>query len=240
MTSEARPLGPKVAFDGAQLPQGQELAGRFVQLEALRPDHHGPIIWGHLSGHPAVWDYLSEAPPRDEAAFVQTLHVSCAKVGWYGYAICLPDLGPVGYAFYLNTCPEMGTIEVGNINFSPRLQRTPAATEAMYLLMGEAFDLGYRRYEWKCDALNKPSRRAAQRLGFSWEGVFRQHLIVKGRNRDTAWLAITDQDWPGLKGVFQTWLSPDNFDEAGHQRQALAILTAPCLVARDPDRPRSI
>jgi hypothetical protein len=128
----------------------------------------------------------------------------------------------------------MGTIEVGNINFAPILQRTPAATEAMYLMMREAFALGYRRYEWKCNALNMPSRRAAQRLGFSWEGIFRQHLIVKGRNRDTAWLAMTDAEWPALRRAFDTWLAVENFTDDGGQIQRLGDLTAGCRVASDP------
>ncbi len=232
--SDMRPLGVKVEFEGAIVPDDTPMDGAFVRLEPLSPPDHGPALWAQIKDHPQVWDYLYEAPPEDAAAFVETLVVSCAKEGWHGYAICLPDLGPVGYAFYLNTVPAMGTIEVGNINFSPRLQRTPAATEAMYLMMRAAFARGYRRYEWKCNALNMPSRRAAQRLGFSWEGIFRQHLIVKGRNRDTAWFAMTDGDWPALDGAFQTWLAPGNFDGQSTQRQSLAALTGPVRVASDP------
>ena len=236
MQAKARPVGPKVTFDGAQPPDGRMLSGRFVTLERIDPAQHGPAIWAHMVGQDALWDYLYEAPPADEAAFIGTLQTSVAKDGWLGYAICLPELGPVGYAFYLNILPQMGTIEVGNINFAPVLQRTPAATEAMYLMMQEAFALGYRRYEWKCNALNQPSRRAAQRLGFSWEGIFRQHLIVKGRNRDTAWFVMTDQDWPDMKRAFEAWLAPDNFDAEGRQRTSLAIMTAPHRVASDPDQ----
>lgn len=234
MKHDARPVGPKVEFAGAAWPENAPFDGRFARLEPMVPAHHGPAIWEHVKDHPQVWDYLYEAPPADEAAFVETLTVSCAKDGWFGYAVCLPDAGPVGYAFYLNTVPAMGTIEVGNINFPPRLQRTPAATEAMYLMMRAAFEGGYRRYEWKCNALNLPSRRAAQRLGFSYEGVFRQHLIVKGRNRDTAWFAMTDSDWPALNAAFQAWFDPGNFDAQGRQHRSLSALTAPHRVADDP------
>jgi RimJ/RimL family protein N-acetyltransferase len=131
----------------------------------------------------------------------------------------------VGVASYLRIAPASGSIEVGHINFSPRLQQTPAATEAMYLLMKHAFELGYRRYEWKCDALNAPSRAAALRLGLSFEGVFRQATVVKGRNRDTAWYAAIDREWPGLDAAFARWLDPANFDAAGKQRVALSALT---------------
>lgn len=234
MTTDARPLGPKLSFEGAAVPQPVVLEGRFVRLVPVTPAEHGPAIWTHVKDHPFVWDYLYEAPPEDEAAFIATLEVSCAKSGWHGYAVSTPQDGPVGYAFYLNTVPQMGSIEVGNINFAPVLQRTPAATEAMYLMMQQAFDLGYRRYEWKCNALNGPSRRAAQRLGFSWEGIFRQHLVVKGRNRDTAWLAMTDQDWPAMQAAFEIWLGPDNFTPEGQQRQSLTSLTGPHRVASDP------
>lgn len=231
---EARPLGPPVTGPEASAPNGRALLGQHVQLRHLLPEEHGPMIWPQLEAHPFVWDYLYETPPADLEEFIMTLKVSVAKPGWLGYTIFLPDGMAVGYAFYLNIVPSMRSIEVGNINFSPRLQRTVAATEAMYLMMAEAFSLGYRRYEWKCNALNAPSRRAAQRLGFSWEGIFRQHLIVKGLNRDTAWLAMTDQEWPELQRAFERWLDPANFDAYGQQRVGLASLTAPHRVASDP------
>jgi RimJ/RimL family protein N-acetyltransferase len=129
----------------------------------------------------------------------------------------------VGVASYLRIAPAVGTIEVGHIHFSPLLQRTPAATEAMYLMMRHAFELGYRRYEWKCDALNAPSRRAAERLGFSFEGIFRQAVVVKGRNRDTAWYACIDREWPARREAFERWLDPANFDAEGRQRQPLMV-----------------
>jgi RimJ/RimL family protein N-acetyltransferase len=135
-------------------------------------------------------------------------------------------------ASYLRIEPASGSIEVGHINYSPLLQRTPAATEAMYLMMQRVFDLGYRRYEWKCDALNARSRAAAQRLGLSFEGVFRQATVYKGRNRDTAWYAAIDQEWPALQAAFLQWLDPANFDEDGRQRLRLADLTSPVLKQR--------
>jgi RimJ/RimL family protein N-acetyltransferase len=138
----------------------------------------------------------------------------------------------VGVASYLRIDPANGSIEVGHINYSPLLQRTPAATEAMYLMMRHVFDLGYRRYEWKCNALNAASRVAARRLGFSFEGVFRQAGVVKGRNRDTAWYAMIDKEWPALREAFLRWLDPSNFDEQGRQRARLSVLTAPVLKQR--------
>ncbi len=136
----------------------------------------------------------------------------------------------VGLASYLRIDPYAGSIEVGHLRFSSLLQRTPAATEAMVLMMRHAFGLGYRRYEWKCDALNAPSRAAALRLGLSFEGIFRQAVVIKGRNRDTAWFAATDRDWPALADAFERWLAPANFDAAGRQRVRLADLTAPLLM----------
>ena len=128
----------------------------------------------------------------------------------------------VGVAGYLRIDPRNGSIEVGHLGYSPLLQRTPAATEAMYLMMARAFELGYRRYEWKCDSLNEPSRAAALRLGFVFEGIFRQAVVVKGRNRDTAWFSVIDSEWPALKAAFVNWLAPDNFDEQGRQLARLS------------------
>lgn len=139
----------------------------------------------------------------------------------------------VGVASYLRIDPANGAIEVGHLNFSPLMQRTPVATEAMHLMMKEAFALGYRRYEWKCNALNLPSRQAAQRLGFSFEGIFRQAAVSKGRNRDTAWYAAIDKEWPALNEAFRAWLSPDNFDDAGAQRVALSRLSEPILAQKN-------
>jgi RimJ/RimL family protein N-acetyltransferase len=148
------------------------------------------------------------------------------------FAILDADGRAVGVAAYLRISPEAGSIEVGHIHLSPLLQRTPAATEAMYLLMKHAFDLGYRRYEWKCDALNQPSRTAAERLGFTFEGIFRQATIYKRRNRDTAWYSIVDREWPALRSAFETWLAPANFDSAGGQRTRLSELISSARISR--------
>ena len=136
---------------------------------------------------------------------------------------------PVGVAAHMRIDPNAGTIEVGNLAYSPLLQHTPVATEAMFLLMQKAFDLGYRRYEWKCNSLNAPSRAAAQRLGFTYEGLFRQHMVHKGHNRDTAWFSILDGEWPALKAAYARWLAPENFDAQGKQKTRLSDLTRAAL-----------
>jgi RimJ/RimL family protein N-acetyltransferase len=236
MDITTRPIGPSVDFDGAKFPDGRTLVGTHVRLEKIDPARHGAGLWAQMAGHNTLWDYLFEEPPADEAEFMSVVIRYASRADWLGYAVCLPDGTIAGYAYYLNIVPAMGTIEVGNINFAPVLQQTVAATEAMFLMMREAFALDYRRYEWKCNALNQPSRRAAQRLGFSWEGIFRQHLIVKGRNRDTAWLAMCDNDWPAMRRAFEIWLAADNFDYVGEQRQSLGVLTGPHRVAHDPDQ----
>ena len=150
----------------------------------------------------------------------------------YFAIVKLPDEKAVGVASYMRIDPRNGTIEVGGIKYSPLLQRTRAATEAMHLMMRGAFALGYRRYEWKCDTFNAPSRAAAQRYGFSYEGVFRQAVIYKGRTRDTAWYSIIDSEWPAIDAAFTRWLAADNFDAAGKQRLPLSQLTAPLVKRR--------
>jgi len=205
--------------------------GRYCTLEPLTPAH-APALWDAFAGDDGRnWTYLAPKPFERFEDFQAYVTQSAGSVDPQFYAI-VADGVAVGIAAYLRITPAAGTIEVGHIHFSPRLQRTPAATEAMYLMMRRAFELGYRRYEWKCDTLNAPSRRAAQRLGFSYEGVFRQALVTKGRNRDTAWYACIDTEWPALGRAFGTWLAPDNFDASGQQRQSLSVLTAPVLVAR--------
>ncbi|WP_106745165.1 GNAT family N-acetyltransferase [Yoonia maritima] len=183
-----------------------------------------------------LWTYMPVGPfasAQDYAAWVETARQSQDPLY---FAIIAKDTGrPVGVASFLRIDPANGVVEVGFITFAPALQRTPAATEAMYLMMKRAMgDLGYRRYEWKCDALNAPSRSAAQRLGFSYDGLFRQATIYKGRNRDTAWFSILDQDWPTVEHAFQTWLAPDNFDTNGQQRQRLSDLM-PSSIINPPD-----
>lgn len=174
------------------------------------------------------WTYLPYGPFEtflEYAAWVEQVYAAADPLF---FAILTPrvaqpplDVRAAGVAAYLRIAPDAGSIEVGHINFSPRLQRTAAATEAMYLMMKHAFERGYRRYEWKCDALNAPSRAAAERLGLQYEGTFRQATVYKGRNRDSAWYAAIDREWPTLRAAFERWLSPENFDANGQQRSKL-------------------
>jgi RimJ/RimL family protein N-acetyltransferase len=207
------------------------MAGRLCTLEPLTPAH-APALWDafSLDTDGRNWTYLAHDPFTRYDAFEAWVAQSAASTDPQFYAVLVGDAA--GLAAYLRITPPAATIEVGHIHFSPRLQHTPAATEAMYLMMRRVFELGYRRYEWKCDALNAPSRRAAERLGFSFEGVFRQALVTKGRNRDTAWYACIDREWPVLRAGFERWLSPANFDGSGRQRQSLAAArTCPLPIA---------
>lgn len=210
------------------------IGGRLARLERLSGDHAAGLFDANAASA-AIWEYLPYGPFArldDYRAWVVEM---AALDDTFFYAIIDHATGrPGGVASYLRITPEAGSIEVGHINLSPSLQRSACATEALFLMMAWAFDAGYRRYEWKCNALNLPSRRAAARFGFSYEGTFRQAAVVKGRNRDTAWFAVTDKDWPALRAAYRTWLDPANFDAAGLQRQSLAGLTAPLLVAGDP------
>jgi RimJ/RimL family protein N-acetyltransferase len=175
-----------------------------------------------------VFDYLGYGPwPGDRAGFDAHLTKQEASADPRFYAVVLADGTAVGVVSYLRMEPAHGVIEIGHIWFGPALQRTPAATELVYLLARHAFDdLGHRRLEWKCDAANARSQAAARRFGFTYEGTFRQHMIVKGRNRDTAWFSILDTEWPAVRGAFEAWLAPENFDEEGRQRETLADLRA--------------
>jgi RimJ/RimL family protein N-acetyltransferase len=211
------------------------MEGRYCRVERLDPDRHLASLWtaNALDREHRNWTYLAYGPFAAIEDYAAWLRQSAAGADPLFYAVVEPaSTHAIGVASFLRIAPEAGSIEVGHINFSPRLQRTPAATEAMYLMMKHAFDLGYRRYEWKCDALNAPSRRAAERLGLSYEGVFRQALVYKGRNRDSAWYAAIDKEWPALRAAFERWLAPENFDERGRQRVALSELTSPVLSAR--------
>ena len=199
------------------------------------PLRHGPDLYtaNRRDLESRNWTYLPYGPFATCEEFVGWMNGFCMGADPLFYAIIHLGLEQaVGVASYLRIDPLSASIEVGSINYSPLLQRTVAATEAMYLMMKYAFSLGYRRYEWKCDALNAPSRAAAQRLGFSYEGIFRQATVYKGRNRDTAWYAAIDQEWPALEAAFQLWLDPANFDEQGAQRIRLSELTAPLLKHR--------
>jgi RimJ/RimL family protein N-acetyltransferase len=215
----------------------EKMQGRYVRLEPLKPASHCGDLFKSFAADAKnqIWDYLPYGPFETAADLADWMHATYTKPDPYFFAIVdQASNRAVGVASYLRINPDSGSIEVGHINFSPRLQSTIGATEAMYLMMRWAFMAGYRRYEWKCNALNLKSRRAAQRLGLSYEGVFRQANITKGRNRDTAWFAAIDTEWPVLQVAFETWLQPDNFDLSGQQKRSLSEMTDPVLVMRDP------
>lgn len=216
-------------------PEAKVLDGQFVQLELLSPDRHAADLHRANSADDAIWDYLPYGPFASAAAYHRWAREITQSDDPVFYAIRQKTTGHYcGVASYLRISPEMGSIEIGHINFSKELQRSPAATEAVFLMMQWAFEAGYRRFEWKCDASNLGSRRAAQRFGFSYEGIFRQAAIVKGRNRDTAWFACIDAEWPALKEAFSAWLAPSNFTAEGHQVERLGALTSLVRVTSDP------
>jgi len=221
------PIGPAVEAHPAKRPQPATLIGRYATLLPLDPSAHGEALYGAIRGRDDVWVYLFEPPPPTRAAFDALLQRKAAHPDRVYLTVMDHTLGQAaGYACYMRIDDAHRSIEVGDILFTPAIQRTRTATEAMYLMAMHVFeDLGYRRYEWKCNDLNEPSKRAATRLGFRFEGVFRQHMIIKGRNRDTAWFAMLDADWPARKAAFEQWLDPANFDAAGRQRVALSALT---------------
>lgn len=218
-------------------PTGDALEGRYARLEPMKAKVHAEALFAAKSTDDSIWDYLPYGPFADVSGYAEWVRSFEGSPDPYFYAIRNLETGNLqGVASYLRIAPEAGSIEVGHINYSPALQKTRAATEAMYLMMRWAFEAGYRRYEWKCNALNLGSRRAAERLGLSYEGVFRQAAVMKGRNRDTAWFAAIDAEWPDLRLAFETWLALDNFAPDGQQCQSLSDLTAPILVAKDPAR----
>jgi RimJ/RimL family protein N-acetyltransferase len=189
------------------------------------PARHGDALWGELKGHDGLWTYMFYGPFADKPAFAAWLAEREKLADPFHYVVADKAGRPLGLATLMSIRPDMRVIEVGNILLGPSLQRSPLATEAQFLLARYAFEmLGYRRYEWKCDALNAASRRAALRFGFAFEGTFRSHMIIKGRNRDTAWFAMTDADWPARKAVFERWLDPANFDAEGRQKARLSEL----------------
>src|SRR5690606_18851029 len=203
-------------------------------LDARR---HAAELHAAFAGHDQLWDYMAYGPFATEADYRGWAAGMAARDDPFFYAIRDREGGQaLGVASFLRIEPAHGVIEVGHICLAPALQRRRAATEAMFLMMRWAFEAGYRRYEWKCNAANSGSRRAAERLGLSFEGVFRQHMVVKGRNRDTAWFAAIDREWPALSAAFSRWLDPANFDADGRQRLALSSLTAPLLATVDPGR----
>lgn len=236
LTPFGQPIGaPVPGWQGAASLPDAPLEGSRVCVEPLAVERHGDALFDALGlsgdapgdGPQARWTYLGGVPYADRAGFDAWLAARAASRDPRFHAIVEKESGrALGLAAYLAIVPEHGSIEVGHLHFSPRLQRTAAATEALALMVGHAFAIGYRRCEWKCDALNAPSRRAATRLGFRFEGIFRQHRVVAGRNRDTAWFSILDSEWPALEALLRRWLAPDNFDARGRQRLSLSALTA--------------
>jgi RimJ/RimL family protein N-acetyltransferase len=220
-----------LGWTGARPPSREPIAGERVRLEPLDPEKHAAGLFRAAQGpgsDPALWDHLSYGPFADQGDYEAFLRADAMGDDPLVFAITEGGI-PMGVASYLRIEPAMGVIEIGHIWFGAALQRTPAATEAIYLLARHAFDdLGYRRLEWKTDAQNARSRRAAERFGFTFEGIFRQHMVVKDRNRDTAWFAMLDRDWPALRAAFEAWLDPGNFDREGRQRRSLAEIRVRC------------
>jgi len=216
------PIGATVPGHEAERPAAVHLIGRTVRLEPLDPAAHCESLYKTTHGpeNEHVWTYLADGPYANQIEFEAALARKAAAADAVFLAIVdSVTRGALGYASYMRIDPPNRVIEVGNVLFSPPLQGTTRATEAMYLMARHAFEvLGYRRYEWKCNDLNAPSKRAAVRLGFTFEGVFRQHMIIKGRNRDTAWYSMLDTEWPPMKAAFERWLDPRNFDGDGRQR----------------------
>lgn len=206
------------------LPPRRGHEGRTVVLAPLDARLHAADLWAAVAGHDRLWDYMAYGPFAEAEAFGLWLEGRAELSDPFYFTVIDRGTGrAVGLVTLMEIRPAHGVIEVGNIVFSPALQRTCAATEAIYLLAKHVFDdLGYRRFEWKCNAANAASRRAAERFGFTFEGIFRQHMIVKGKNRDTAWFAMLDSEWPARKAAFESWLAPDNFDAAGRQRVPFA------------------
>ena len=220
-------------WNPAPLPAPVTLRGRYVTLEPLDAARHAAALWQAVQGHDELWSWMGDGPYASEEEFRRAIAMKQSAPDAVFLAIVPaasteptdppPSSGQTaGYASFMRIDPVNGVVEVGNILLAPSLQRTTAATEAMYLMASHVFDrLGYRRYEWKCNAKNLPSRRAALRLGFTFEGIFRQHMVVKGRNRDTAWFSMLDCEWPARKRAFEAWLAPANFASGGHQLKSL-------------------
>jgi RimJ/RimL family protein N-acetyltransferase len=225
---EGLPLGVPVNWKPVQRPARTPLRGSHVLVRPVDPADAEPLfaVSHPPDGDSGIWTYLPDGPYEspDRLRRMLTWAASSDDPLYFTLA-ALPDKRPLGIASYLRITPEFGVIEIGHIWFGLPLQRTTAATEAIYLLARHAFDeLGYRRLEWKCNALNAASRRAAERFGFTFEGVFRKHQVVKGHNRDTAWYAITDDEWPAIRLGYEGWLAPENFDGDARQKRSLGEL----------------
>jgi RimJ/RimL family protein N-acetyltransferase len=233
---DRRQLGEEVpGWAQPRRPDREPMVGRLVRLEPLDADAHAFDLQEAFQGHDELWDYMPYGPFASGSAYHRWARQREEAEDPRFFVLCDPATGrPGGIASYLRITPDAGSIEVGNICISPAMQRGTAMTEAMFLMMDWAFRAGYRRYEWKCNALNIPSRRAAQRFGFSYEGTFRNHLVVKGRNRDTAWFSVIDSEWPALAEAYRVWLDPVNFDAKGRQKERLSDLTRLVRANGDP------
>jgi len=233
--SDERLGTPVLGWTPPPAPMGEVLDGQYVRLERLDADAHAADLHRAYSGHDALWDYMPYGPFSSAAAYHRWAKETASGADPLFYVLRDKATGHCGgVASYLRITPAAGSIEVGHICLSPEVAKGRVWTEAMFLMMEWAFRNGYRRYEWKCNALNMASRRAAQRLGFSYEGIFRQAAVIKGRNRDTAWFAVIDTEWPALREAYAAWLSPRNFDAAGRQKERLSDLTRLVRVAEDP------
>jgi RimJ/RimL family protein N-acetyltransferase len=221
-------LTPHLNWTPAAAPSHNTLQGRSVRLEALDPTRHGDDLWQTLQGpdaDPLLWDYLPYGPFNARADFNAWLSRHAASQDPLFFAVVEQSSGQVqGVLSYLTIAPQHGSIEIGHICYGRVMQRSVQATEVIYLLAKHAFDNGYRRLEWKCNNDNARSKRAAERFGFSYEGLFRQHMVLKDRNRDTAWFSIIDSEWPALAAGYERWLAVDNFDANGQQKQRLEQL----------------
>lgn len=208
-------------------PPARVLEGRYCRLEPIDPARHLDDIWAVNGGQDQIWQWMPAHPPQTREAYGELLAMMAAKTGIVPFAIIDKADGKAkGHLWLMEIRPEHGVFEVGYITYSPVLQRTRVATEAIHLCGAYGFSLGYRRFEWKCNSLNEPSKRAALRFGFQYEGLFRQHQVVKCRNRDTAWFSILDSEWPAVNAAFEAWLDPANFDSEGRQKARLESFRA--------------
>ena len=213
-------------------PPAKVLEGRYSRLEPIDPGRHLDDIWAAMQGHDHLWEWMPAEPPQTKEAYGALLEMMTAKAGIVPFTIIdSADGRAKGHLWLMEIRPEQGVFEVGYITYSPSLQRTRVATEAIFLCGEYGFSLGYRRFEWKCNNLNEPSKRAALRFGFQYEGLFRQHMVVKGRNRDTAWFSILDSEWPVRAQGFRRWLAPENFDGSGRQKLPLTAFNQPLGLA---------
>lgn len=219
---------PVLNWQPVAAPAHETLTGRYLDLEPLDPARHGDDLWDALQGpdsDPLLWDYLPYGPFTERAAFDHWIAANAASADPQFYAVRDKRSGRVtGLLSFLRITPKDGVIEIGHIAYGRVMQSSPASTEAVYLLAKRAFDLGYRRLEWKCNSRNARSMRAAARLGFVYEGTFRQHMVIKDQNRDSAWFSILDHEWAPRRVAFEAWLAADNFDAEGRQKHTLESL----------------